>query len=235
MAAALLTELHGGLYRVLCKELKEDFEGLGAAARYGHKQGKLPRALCNKMVRLDMVVAWVRHANVQKADKLLDELQACFSNSSPAPSPSPTTSRPSSETGGEATHAAADQTEQEHEQATPKGDTEQEEGTSGAALSTDQGPERAAVQRLLLATDAFLGMHAWDAHADQAKEVQITIVRAAAELDNNTITLPAFVQVAKAVLTHDIWMCIIDDAADWSTYFRFHEEVEVDICNAGAG
>ena len=63
MAAALLFELHGGIFRELCGGLEQEFQGLGTVARLAKRTGRLPKDVAQKVERLDMVVAWLRHAN----------------------------------------------------------------------------------------------------------------------------------------------------------------------------
>ena len=75
MAAALLMELHGALLRDICAAANQDFAGLAVAARACRRAGKLDNQLTKRIVQVDTVCAWLRHANDVKSTLLVQEVR----------------------------------------------------------------------------------------------------------------------------------------------------------------
>ena len=71
----MLSSLHGACFRQLSTKLKECHEGLTVAARQGRRQGIITAGLAKRLERLDIAVAYTRHASRPKLQKFLAEFE----------------------------------------------------------------------------------------------------------------------------------------------------------------
>ena len=80
-AAGLLSEAHGSALRLLGKAVIGDFDGLSTMARAALQRGLISAKLKKRLERLDVAVAFNRHAHTGKVRGLQHWLQAELSGS----------------------------------------------------------------------------------------------------------------------------------------------------------
>ena len=73
-AECILQKLHGRCLRLLSGACAQSFQGLSAAARTCRQRRMLGNQLCRKLVQLDEVCGWMRHASREKSAHFFAEV-----------------------------------------------------------------------------------------------------------------------------------------------------------------
>ena len=82
-AAALLTQLHGQVFRRCVLACGVHYEGLAVAARRLRRAGVINNKTAKKMVTLEAVTAWLRHASMPGNAAFIHDLEAQLARRSP--------------------------------------------------------------------------------------------------------------------------------------------------------